>query len=231
MISSSRVSFKEMTRQKIQIKKIDNNTARQVTFSKRRRGLFKKAYELSTLCDVEIALMVFSATGKLFEYASSSMNQVIERRNLHPKNVGKLDQTSLELQLKNGNIAALSKEIEERIRQLRQMRGEELHGLNIEELQQLENLLERSLKRVSETKGEILANEINALKSEGAQLKEENERLKKQMMKERGGTMHLFEAGGQSSDSMITNTSSSVDPAQDFEDSYTLLRLGLPFSD
>lgn len=48
-----------------------------------------------------------------------------------------------------------------------------------------------------------------------------------QMMKERGGTMHLFEAGGQSSDSMITNTSSSVDPAQDFEDSYTLLRLGL----
>jgi hypothetical protein len=60
-----------MTRKKIQIKKIDNTTARQVTFSKRRRGLFKKAYELSTLCDAEIALIVFSATGKLFEYASS----------------------------------------------------------------------------------------------------------------------------------------------------------------
>ncbi|KAL4614920.1 hypothetical protein ACB092_07G087600, partial [Castanea dentata] len=61
----------KMTRKKIQIKKIDNTTARQVTFSKRRRGLFKKAYELSTLCDAEIALMVFSATGKLFDYASS----------------------------------------------------------------------------------------------------------------------------------------------------------------
>ncbi|KAK7842470.1 mads-box protein jointless [Quercus suber] len=60
-----------MTRRKIQIKKIDSTTARQVTFSKRRRGLFKKAYELSTLCDAEIGLMVFSATGKLFEYASS----------------------------------------------------------------------------------------------------------------------------------------------------------------
>ena len=61
----------KMTRRKIQIKKIDNRNARQVTFSKGRRGLFKKAFELSTLCDAEIGLMVFSATGKLFEYASS----------------------------------------------------------------------------------------------------------------------------------------------------------------
>ncbi|GFS34289.1 AGAMOUS-like 24 [Actinidia rufa] len=60
-----------MVRQRIQIKKIDNVTARQVTFSKRRRGLFKKAQELSTLCDAEIALIVFSATGRLFEYSSS----------------------------------------------------------------------------------------------------------------------------------------------------------------
>ena len=60
-----------MTRTQIQIKKIENTTARQVTFSKRRRGLFKKAFELSTLCDADIALIVFSATGKLFEYASS----------------------------------------------------------------------------------------------------------------------------------------------------------------
>ncbi|KAF9663355.1 hypothetical protein SADUNF_Sadunf17G0041200 [Salix dunnii] len=51
------MSRERMTRKKIQIKKIDNTTARQVTFSKRRRGLFKKAYELSILCDAEIALM------------------------------------------------------------------------------------------------------------------------------------------------------------------------------
>ncbi|KAK4563808.1 hypothetical protein RGQ29_006070 [Quercus rubra] len=86
-----------MTRRKIQIKNIDNTTARLVTFSKRRKGHFKKAFELSTLCDAEIGLMVFSATGKLFEYASSSMQQVIERHNLHPDNLGKMDQLSLEL--------------------------------------------------------------------------------------------------------------------------------------
>lgn len=60
-----------MAREKIQIKKIDNATARQVTFSKRRRGLFKKAEELSVLCDADVALIIFSSTGKLFEYSSA----------------------------------------------------------------------------------------------------------------------------------------------------------------
>ncbi|XP_042939356.1 protein TRANSPARENT TESTA 16-like [Carya illinoinensis] len=59
-----------MTRKKIQMKRIDNTTARHVTFSKRRKCIFKKALELSTLCEAEIALIVFRATDKLFDYAS-----------------------------------------------------------------------------------------------------------------------------------------------------------------
>uniref|UniRef100_A0AB38ZF26 Short vegetative phase n=1 Tax=Brassica juncea TaxID=3707 RepID=A0AB38ZF26_BRAJU len=87
-----------MAREKIQIRKIDNATARQVTFSKRRRGLFKKAEELSVLCDADVALIIFSSTGKLFEFCSSSMREVLERHNLQSKNLEKLDQPSLELQ-------------------------------------------------------------------------------------------------------------------------------------
>lgn len=60
-----------MAREKIKIRRIDNISARQVTFSKRRRGLLKKAEELAVLCDAEVGLIIFSATGKLFEYASS----------------------------------------------------------------------------------------------------------------------------------------------------------------
>ncbi|OWM63652.1 hypothetical protein CDL15_Pgr008195 [Punica granatum] len=60
-----------MTRKRTEIKKIDNLSARQVTFTKRRRGLIKKAHQLSTLCDAEIALIIFSSTGKLFEFSSS----------------------------------------------------------------------------------------------------------------------------------------------------------------
>ena len=61
-----------MGRGKIEIKRIDNATSRQVTFSKRRSGLFKKAKELAIiLCDAEVGLVVFSSTGRLYDFAST----------------------------------------------------------------------------------------------------------------------------------------------------------------
>ena len=60
-----------MGRGKIEIKRIDNATSRQVTFSKRRSGLFKKAKELAILCDAEVGLIVFSSTGRLYDFAST----------------------------------------------------------------------------------------------------------------------------------------------------------------
>ncbi|KAH7851749.1 hypothetical protein Vadar_016123 [Vaccinium darrowii] len=54
-----------MGRVKLQIRKIENTTSRQVTFSKRRNGLIKKAYELSVLCDIEVALIMFSPSGRV----------------------------------------------------------------------------------------------------------------------------------------------------------------------
>jgi hypothetical protein len=61
----------EMGRGKIEIKRIENANSRQVTFSKRRAGLLKKAQELAILCDAEVAVIIFSNTGKLFEFSSS----------------------------------------------------------------------------------------------------------------------------------------------------------------
>jgi hypothetical protein len=61
-----------MVRGKTQMKRIENESNRQVTFSKRRNGLLKKAFELSVLCDAEVALIVFSTTGKLYEFSSTS---------------------------------------------------------------------------------------------------------------------------------------------------------------
>ena len=53
------------------MRRIKNATSRQVTFSKRRNGLLKKAFELSVLCDSEVAVVVFSHKGRLYEFASS----------------------------------------------------------------------------------------------------------------------------------------------------------------
>ncbi|KAL5790323.1 hypothetical protein ACOSQ2_005211 [Xanthoceras sorbifolium] len=53
-------------RQKIEIKKLEDKNCLQVTFSKRRSGLFNKAMELSVLCGVEVGIVVFSPNGKIF---------------------------------------------------------------------------------------------------------------------------------------------------------------------
>ncbi|KAF3683430.1 MADS-box transcription factor ANR1 [Capsicum annuum] len=70
-----------MGRGKIVIQRIDNTTSRQVTFSKRRNGLLKKAKELAILCDAQVGLIIFSSTGKLYEFASNSMRSTIDRYN------------------------------------------------------------------------------------------------------------------------------------------------------
>ncbi|KAG2241527.1 hypothetical protein Bca52824_096489 [Brassica carinata] len=72
-------SSKKIGRGKIEIKRIENTTNRQVTFCKRRNGLLKKAYELSVLCDAEVALVIFSTRGRLYEYANNSVRGTIER--------------------------------------------------------------------------------------------------------------------------------------------------------
>ncbi|KAK7854202.1 mads-box protein jointless, partial [Quercus suber] len=144
--------------------------------------------------------------------------QVIERHNLHPDNLGKMDQLSLELQLENGtSYAMLSKEIEEKTHELRKIRGEELPGMDIEELQKLEKKLEVGLSR-----GEGFLEEITTLQQKGAQLMEENQRLK-QIEDLLSTQTHVLEQG-QSSES-ITNICSSSDP-QDNDSSNISLKLG-----
>lgn len=225
-----------MAREKIQIRKIDNATARQVTFSKRRRGLFKKAEELSILCDAEVGLIIFSATGKLFEFSSSSMKQIIEKHSMHSKKAPRQDQPSLDLNLENGNYTRLSNQVAETSQQLRKMRGEDLQGLTIEELQSLEKTLETGLSRVLERKSEQIMAQISGLQQKGLQLMEENTRLRQQVVVDMSrvgkhvvaDSENCIGEDGQSSES-VTNASQSGAP-QDYDDSSdTSLKLGLPW--
>eukprot|EP00096_Caligus_rogercresseyi_P001623 TRINITY_DN1271_c0_g1_i1.p1 TRINITY_DN1271_c0_g1~~TRINITY_DN1271_c0_g1_i1.p1 ORF type:complete len:504 (+),score=104.91 TRINITY_DN1271_c0_g1_i1:326-1837(+) len=66
-----------MGRKKIQISRITDERNRQVTFNKRKFGVMKKAYELSVLCDCEIALIIFSSSNKLYQYASTDMDKIL----------------------------------------------------------------------------------------------------------------------------------------------------------
>ena len=58
---------------------VDTERAPQATFTKRKNGLFKKAMELSILCDCEIALIVFSSNNKLFQYSTGDIDKILAR--------------------------------------------------------------------------------------------------------------------------------------------------------
>lgn len=70
-----------MGRNKISIEVIKDVRKRQTTFKKRKDGLLKKAMELSVLCDVEIAVVMFTKTSnqnRLFEYSSGNITQTLQ---------------------------------------------------------------------------------------------------------------------------------------------------------
>ena len=62
----------EMRRGKIEIKRIENSSNRQVTYSKRKNGILKKAKEITVLCDAQVSLIIFAASGKMHDYISPS---------------------------------------------------------------------------------------------------------------------------------------------------------------
>lgn len=77
-LSFSNIAF-IMGRKKIQIEHIKDDRNRQVTFLKRKHGLMKKAYELSVLCNCEVALVIMPSNNKLIQYSSSDMNTLLTR--------------------------------------------------------------------------------------------------------------------------------------------------------
>nr|XP_048320562.1 agamous-like MADS-box protein AGL14 isoform X3 [Ziziphus jujuba var. spinosa] len=154
-----------MVRGKTQMKRIENAASRQVTFSKRRNGLLKKAFELSVLCDAEVALIIFSPRGKLYEFSSSSMNKIIERYQRRGKDLGLSNKSGPEdKQVAKEDTFSMAKRIEFLEASKRKLMGDGLDSCPIDELQQIENQLERSLGKIRARKNQLLREQIEQLK-------------------------------------------------------------------
>ncbi|XP_072998763.1 agamous-like MADS-box protein MADS1 isoform X1 [Typha latifolia] len=165
----------KMGRGKIEIKRIENTTNRQVTFCKRRNGLLKKAYELSVLCDAEVALVVFSSRGRLYEYANNSVKSTIERykkacsdtsnsgsvseanAQYYQQESAKLRQLIINLQISN-----------------RELIGESLSSKSDKELKQLETKLEKSINKIRSKRNELLYAEVEYMQKREMELQNDN---------------------------------------------------------
>ncbi|KAF7844699.1 MADS-box protein SOC1 [Senna tora] len=169
-----------MVRGKTEMKRIENPTSRQVTFSKRRNGLLKKAFELSVLCDAEVALIVFSPTGKLYEFSSSSVKETIERYrsyNVDVETARRFIEDNMQ-HLKQ-ETASMKNKIELLEVSKRKLLGQGLGSHSLEELEEIEQQLQKSVRKVRARKNQIFKEQIEQLKEKEKALVAENERLSK----------------------------------------------------
>lgn len=172
---------KKMGRGKIEIKKIENTNSRQVTFSKRRAGLLKKAQELAILCDAEVAVIVFSNTGKLFEFSSAGMKRTLARYNkCFESSETALEESRAEKE-DPMEVDVLKDELEKLQKKQLRLLGNDLSSLSLKELQKLENELTEGLFSVKEKKDKLLMEQLEQSRVKEQRAILENETLRKQV--------------------------------------------------
>ncbi|XP_073060411.1 agamous-like MADS-box protein MADS2 isoform X1 [Primulina eburnea] len=173
-----------MGRGRVELKRIENKINRQVTFAKRRNGLLKKAYELSVLCDAEVALIIFSNRGKLYEFCSSSnMLKTLEKyRNC---SYGSLEVNhSAKNIIEHGShneYLKLKSEYESLQQYQRHLLGDDLAPLSMNELEHIEHHLETSLKHIRSTRAQGMVDQLSDLQAKEKSMLEANKALERKV--------------------------------------------------
>jgi MADS-box transcription factor len=187
-----------MGRGRVELKRIENKINRQVTFAKRRNGLLKKAYELSVLCDAEVALIIFSNRGKLYEFCSSSnMLKTLDRyQKCSYGSIEVNNKPAKELENSYREYLKLKGRYENLQRQQRNLLGEDLGPLNSKELEQLERQLDGSLKQVRSIKTQYMLDQLSDIQNKEQMLLETNRALAMKLDDMIGVRSHHMGGGG-----------------------------------
>ncbi|PIN06593.1 MADS box transcription factor [Handroanthus impetiginosus] len=169
-----------MVRGKVEMKRIEKASSRQVTFSKTRKRLLKKAYELSVLCDAEVALIIFSRKGRLYEFSSPNIQRSIQKylELTKERHVGM--EVEQHMQHVKHKAAMMSRKIEI-LENSYGFLGHNLGTCSIEELQSTGEQLGRSLKNIRSRKAQLFKGDIEKLQAKEKSLSEENERLREKV--------------------------------------------------
>ncbi|KAK9165385.1 hypothetical protein Scep_000576 [Stephania cephalantha] len=183
-----------MGRGKIKIERIENSTNRQVTYSKRRSGIMKKAHELTVLCEAEVSLIMFSSTGKLSEFISPKITtkqmfdkyQQVTGTNLWNSHYEVIDYLICRLreidrfgvdefvlinsQRMQENLNKLEGTNRKIRREIRHRIGEDLNDLSIDQLRSLEQEMENSLRTVRERKYHLIGSKTETYRKKEGRL-------------------------------------------------------------
>ncbi|KAL5661784.1 hypothetical protein ACJX0J_028909, partial [Zea mays] len=161
---------------KTEIKRIENTTNRQVTFCKRRNGLLKKAYELSVLCDAEVALIVFSSRGRLYEYANNSVKGTIERYKKATSDNSSAAGTIAEVTIQHykQESARLRQQIVNLQNSNRALIGDSITTMSHKELKHLETRLDKALGKIRAKKNDVLCSEVEYMQRREMELQNDN---------------------------------------------------------
>ncbi|KAF5725423.1 MADS-box transcription factor FBP29 [Tripterygium wilfordii] len=194
-----------MGRGRVHLRRIENKINRQVTFCKRRAGLLKKAHEISVLCDADVALIVFSNKGKLFEFSSdSSMDKILEKyeRYSYSEQHFMTGTASEPQEIWPAEYPKLTSRLEVLQRNIRNYSGQELDPLSFRELQQLEQQIDTALKRVRLRKNQLLHDSVSELQKKEKALQEQNNLLAKKLL-EKEKTLNVAQWEPQNSSAFI----------------------------
>nr|WAO97432.1 MADS-box transcription factor 29 [Lonicera japonica] len=175
-----------MGRGKVELKRIEDKSSRQVTFSKRRSGLMKKARELSVLCDVDVALFIFSGRGKLYEFSSGdSLRKILQRYQARNEAEEEVGNTSHEIR---GSKKLLGAEYRSMLTgsdvlQIVQshLDAKKVEQMNMTELTRLEHQLDAILRQTRVKKTQLLMEAMTTLHDKERELGNEKEVLEKQI--------------------------------------------------
>ncbi|OIT36534.1 PREDICTED: floral homeotic protein GLOBOSA [Nicotiana attenuata] len=162
-----------MGRGKIEIKRIENSSNRQVTYSKRRNGILKKAKEISVLCDARVSVIIFASSGKMHEFSSTSLVDILDQyhkltgRRLWDAKHENLDNEINKVKKDNDNMQI----------ELRHLKGEDITSLNHRELMMLEDALDNGLTSIRNKQNELL----RMMRKKAQSMEEEQEQLNCQL--------------------------------------------------
>ncbi|TMW91388.1 hypothetical protein EJD97_014405 [Solanum chilense] len=168
-----------MGRRKVEIKRIQDKNCRQVAFCKRRKGLLKKAKEISILCDVDVAVVIISNRGRLHEFCSNnSLTGMLQRYESH---VGAEKEINAEIQVAEffnhfevSGFTTMGELLQTTERQLEETNAD---GLTVTDLIHLENELQTALIHLRARKTHLMLESAKVLHEKEKLLQEEKKHL------------------------------------------------------